>query len=471
MDGSGYCDAKLKRQKLCQETEGLQYVASGTMQQPSKDTSHFPINRLPRDVLAEIFVQCLPEVILWPRISNVGYSTKKVAPLLLCNVCSSWRALALSIPRLWQDLFLTFTKTMPKSKLATEETIAMTHVWIKRSGELPLTLRLYVCSGGGSQTLYEALLNAITSYTSRWEHVEFRFVPSPIASLQLGNMPYLRTISMFAVPNDIQPPFDMCPKLARICDWYFGRTISSVHLPWHQLTHIRLSRPIPTREMFFVIQSCSKLTVLEVVLQDDVHESSSYEMVINRSLRELQLRVSEIRNPLLERLTLPALTNISFDLTFNQTPMPDFQGELMRFLSRSKCKLNRLVLEDCGLDDVELLECLEQDSCASLTDLRISNTDNGPMFTDAVLIPLTDIPSAENDVLLPKLTHLSLEFCFGGSPSRFGTMILSRRIPIHKQDQLRHLDIHYIKLDERDIYLLQLAESLGLEAKFDVEEE
>ncbi|KAF8329935.1 hypothetical protein F5887DRAFT_1002820 [Amanita rubescens] len=439
------------------------------MQQPSKDTSHFLINRLPRDILAEIFVQCLPEVILWPRISNVGHSTKKVAPLLLCNVCSSWRALALSIPRLWQDLFLTFTKMMPKSK-STEETIAMTHVWIKRSGGLPLTLKLYVHPGGESQALLcEALVNAITSYTSRWEHVEFIFIHSPIALPQLGNMPYLRTISML-VPNT-QPPFGSCPKLARIY-WRFGRTISSVPFPWHQLTHIHLSRPIPTREIFFVIQSCSKLTDLEVELRDDVHEALSCEMVINRSLRELQLCVSEIRNPLLERLTLPALTNISFDFTLIPLiPVPGFQEELLRFFSRSKCKLNRLVFEDCGFNDVELFECLEHDSCASLTDLRISNTVVTPMFTDAVLIPLTDIPSAENNVLLPKLTHLSLEFCFGGSSSRLGTMILSRRIPFHKQDQLRRLDIQYTELDERDIYLLQLAESLGLEVTLNEVEE
>ncbi len=343
----------------------------------------------------------------------------------------------------------------------------MTHVWIKRSGELPLTLRLYARLGGDSQALCEALLNAITSYTSRWEHVDFRYVHPSIVLPQLGKMPYLRTISMLVL-KDIQPPFDSCPKLARIY-WYFGGTISSVPLSWHQLTHLRLTRAIPTREMFFVIQSCSKLTDLEVELQDDVHESLSCEMVINRSLRELQLHVFKIHNPLLERLTLPALTELSFD--FIPIPVPGFQEELLRFFSRSKCKLTRLVLEECGFDDVRLFECLEHDSCSSLMDLRISNTVDTPMFTDAVLIPLTDIPSAENNVLLPKLTHLSLDFCLGGSPSRLGTMILSRRIPFHKQDQLRRLDIQYTELDERDIHLLQLAESLGLEVTLDEADE
>ncbi|KAF8351023.1 hypothetical protein F5887DRAFT_851114, partial [Amanita rubescens] len=61
-----------------------------------------PINRLPQDVLAEIFVQCLPKIEPWSSIK--GLSTKDVAPLLLCRICSSWRKLVLSVPRLWQRL-------------------------------------------------------------------------------------------------------------------------------------------------------------------------------------------------------------------------------------------------------------------------------------------------------------------------------------------------------------------------------
>src|SRR6266550_8884824 len=333
MGNSGYCkydlciiitsfdylvgDAKWKCQKLCQETSGT------TLQQPSKDTSHFPINRLPRDVLAEIFIQCLPEVILWPYLSNVGHSTKNVAPLLLCNVCSSWRALALSTPRLWQDLFLTFRKTMPKSK----EAIDMTHVWIKRSGELPLTLRLNVCLDDDFQALCEALMNAITSYASRWEHVDFLFRDSPISLPQLGDMPCLRTFTMSVRGGYTQFPFASCPKLASIY-WSFKCAISSAPLPWHQLTRIQLSPPLPTRELLFVIQSCAKLTDLEITLEDDVHEYLPCEMVINRSLRELQLCIYKFHNPLLERLTLPALTDVSFDFKFGSTPMPGFQEEL-----------------------------------------------------------------------------------------------------------------------------------------------
>ncbi|KIL67105.1 hypothetical protein M378DRAFT_74354, partial [Amanita muscaria Koide BX008] len=55
------------------------------------------IQRLCPDILAEIFAFCLPEVTAW-----IIQISSRDAPLLLCSVCSSWRSLALSTPRLWQ---------------------------------------------------------------------------------------------------------------------------------------------------------------------------------------------------------------------------------------------------------------------------------------------------------------------------------------------------------------------------------
>ncbi|KAF8992278.1 hypothetical protein BDQ17DRAFT_1254101, partial [Cyathus striatus] len=54
-----------------------------------------PIRRLPLEVLAEIFSYCLP---FWQEIA---FHTSRVAPLVLCQVCSVWRTLAHSLPRLW----------------------------------------------------------------------------------------------------------------------------------------------------------------------------------------------------------------------------------------------------------------------------------------------------------------------------------------------------------------------------------
>ncbi|KIL67068.1 hypothetical protein M378DRAFT_53677, partial [Amanita muscaria Koide BX008] len=63
-----------------------------------------PIQRLCPEILTEIFTFCLPDVPknLW----QLEHISSRNAPLVLCSVCSSWRSLAISTPRLWQTLHL-----------------------------------------------------------------------------------------------------------------------------------------------------------------------------------------------------------------------------------------------------------------------------------------------------------------------------------------------------------------------------
>jgi hypothetical protein len=214
-----------------------------------------------------------------------------------------------------------------------------------------------------------------------------------------------------------------------------------------------------------VIRSCLKLTVFEGTLKDEVQESLPREIVVNESLRKLEFCVFQTCNPLLKRLTLPALTDISIELLYEFAVTHGVQKELLGFFSRSKCKLNRMSLVNFGFNDEELLECLKPDSCTVLTDLRICEDSayDSPMFTDPVLLALTDMRPVEDNLLLPKLACLSLESCLAGSPSRLGTMILSRCISRDKAVQHQRLRIFCLDLDERDIVLIQLAQIQGLE--------
>ncbi|KAF8189052.1 hypothetical protein BJ912DRAFT_806507, partial [Pholiota molesta] len=55
-----------------------------------------PISTVPYDILFEIFVRCLPQ----DRFEICQPETR-IAPILLCHICSSWRAIALTTPILW----------------------------------------------------------------------------------------------------------------------------------------------------------------------------------------------------------------------------------------------------------------------------------------------------------------------------------------------------------------------------------
>ncbi|KAF8180600.1 hypothetical protein BJ912DRAFT_980896, partial [Pholiota molesta] len=65
----------------------------------SKHSRRNPISGVPYDVLREIFLHCLPRHRLEIRQPNTT-----IAPMLLCQICSSWRTVALTSPTLWSHL-------------------------------------------------------------------------------------------------------------------------------------------------------------------------------------------------------------------------------------------------------------------------------------------------------------------------------------------------------------------------------
>jgi len=58
-----------------------------------------PARRLPRDVIEEIFLQCIP-------VSRNPGIVSGEAPLLLGQICSAWRLISITTPRLWSRIHL-----------------------------------------------------------------------------------------------------------------------------------------------------------------------------------------------------------------------------------------------------------------------------------------------------------------------------------------------------------------------------
>ncbi|KAF8173107.1 hypothetical protein BJ912DRAFT_87840 [Pholiota molesta] len=105
-----------------------------------------PISKVNYDVLREIFVHCLPEHRL--AYFAVKQPNIKVAPMLLCHVCSSWRTVALSSARLWTHLCysltlaLCFSKETDKSHTFIAREVEFLQWWRKNQGAIPPFLRL-----------------------------------------------------------------------------------------------------------------------------------------------------------------------------------------------------------------------------------------------------------------------------------------------------------------------------------------
>ncbi|KAJ7211823.1 hypothetical protein B0H12DRAFT_1195034, partial [Mycena haematopus] len=101
-----------------------------------------PIRRLPLDIIQELFVACLP------THRNCVMSASEAPVLLGCIVCSSWRTISLSTPRLWASLHVVEPLPGPSGPAAASfdqkvaQRLEITKTWLGRSGHYPLSISL-----------------------------------------------------------------------------------------------------------------------------------------------------------------------------------------------------------------------------------------------------------------------------------------------------------------------------------------
>ncbi|KAF8892809.1 hypothetical protein CPB84DRAFT_1630628, partial [Gymnopilus junonius] len=99
-----------------------------------------PVRGLPDDVLSDIFHHCLPSH------RNPIIRTSE-APLLLTQICSEWRSLALSSPSLWARLHISFSHDnrglfRTRAMRILSGRVEIIKDWLARSGTYPLSISL-----------------------------------------------------------------------------------------------------------------------------------------------------------------------------------------------------------------------------------------------------------------------------------------------------------------------------------------
>ncbi|KAF5378867.1 hypothetical protein D9615_006926 [Tricholomella constricta] len=93
-----------------------------------------PIRRVLPEILQAIFLACLPAEL------EDCYPDQSQAPLLLCQVSSQWRTLALHTPRLWSNLVIDLCEKAT-SVVALKRCTRLTKTWLRRSGShVPISL-------------------------------------------------------------------------------------------------------------------------------------------------------------------------------------------------------------------------------------------------------------------------------------------------------------------------------------------
>jgi hypothetical protein len=312
-----------------------------------------PVRRLPPELLAEVFVHCLPSQQI------VATMAGKRSILRPSHVCQHWRNVAVSTQRLWTSICVDAIHYKSQTALA--------KAWLSRAGSCPLSIRVEVSSWDFDASTIQLIIDTLLPYCNRWQYVEMSDMPwlviSALATAR-NNLPCLETLSLDTWEQlDVVNIFEFAPKLRAL---YLGQRIQplDVHVPWSQLTHLRAKTSVD--KWHAVLMLVPNIITLDVQLvRDDVNHSSVLYPIIQLSqLTKLELLSSSDFGPFLDYLSLPILRDFFYEDALHGWN----QQQFISCLSRSSCSLRSLSIRHSDLCD-ELSQILEH--TPELVDLRL----------------------------------------------------------------------------------------------------
>ncbi|KAJ7443013.1 hypothetical protein FB451DRAFT_96141 [Mycena latifolia] len=249
-----------------------------------------PVRRLPLDIIQEIFVACLP------AHRNCVMSAVE-APVLLGRICSSWRSISLSTPRLWSRLHIVEptcpynAPAMFKEKVA--QRLETTKMWLGRSGRCPLSISLQSTFDhtGFTSATPNRLIQDLLPFASRWEHISFTALFSSLTAmthLTPADVPMLKSVTISEIQEHIAAAdrynsmdFLHGPKISSFN--LMGSNFSPLELPlrWDRLMDLSIvekwssEAPFLTSEMTLqVFSRCPQLQTCRLLVHDPPDSSN-----------------------------------------------------------------------------------------------------------------------------------------------------------------------------------------------------
>ncbi|KIM85837.1 hypothetical protein PILCRDRAFT_817078 [Piloderma croceum F 1598] len=347
-----------------------------------------PIRRMPPEMLCEMFMHCLVDG------SNSFDVTR--APLHLTFVCSKWRRVAISTPRLWSYISLDYAPS----------TMELLQTWLLRSGSSPLTLVFESEEDDDEEVIAgSSYFDTIIPHSHRWRDVTFALVDALFMLLEhrvaeiKDHLPVLERLDLDCLDIVDQPMtiFENAPMLHTVTLMDYSQYL----LPWHQLKNYH-ARAFSTTECLQLLQQCTNLThcTFERLYSDLGILNTS--IVVHSKLQSMRLVDSDI-SELLDNIVLPALQVLAIRDSPNMIQPP----RVSSFLDRSSCNLQHLTLRTYWTGP-ELIVFLQ--GLPSLVEVVIEEVTL-EVVAEQVLRGMTYDASrsslAGSHVLLPKLKRLS----------------------------------------------------------------
>ena len=342
-----------------------------------------PIRRLPPEVLSEIFLHYNDE----NNISNFRLNT---APLQLGGVCSRWRTIALSTPRLWNSFALTIRPKYLKSDAMLAET------WLARAGRCPLAIRL--ASHGTYRNPMKLLMKELLHRCEWWYDIHIS-VPLPVLESLMPAMTRLPRLRRLSLDVQLYEFLNIFGRASRLRWLKLGSdlTPSLINLPWNQIEYFDMG----TREIDDTLQLLRKTPNLKECV---IELNSSEPRRSHPSVQLLNLHSMTISgNPtyFFDTLLLPKLQEISIDSCQTQWTAT---SQFISLLSR--CSLAKLSLGN-PLSDNDIIRILQ--ACPSLVQLDLCHQHISTSF----LTQFTYRRVPENSTtqqLVPMLRTMNIDY-------------------------------------------------------------
>jgi len=334
---------------------------------------------LPPEILSQIFIHCLsltkyPTQYMQPDVT--------IAPMLLCQISSRWRHVALNTPRLWEVLAHTSYNPIypPRAcdwKLIRDVDFLFLEWWRSNLRNLPPSLCLRICGGGSESTTRELLMRRSPPHEPTNGPKYDEFFGSFIQSARIldldDNMgrsleqwlhgkrlecPHMETFlvqgsTSFDVFN-LLPEKSGTPLQRLIMSSVSVRGNRPLHDIWHSLAHICLrSVSIHIKTWFTLIRQLSRVETawFDIVLYT-YGDFSSPSPATNDNLRQLHIAVDNMlefedrkKHLIFDNLRLPSLCALRIDF--------DMSLDGLDFLLQSTPALKELHLGNHVLYDEE----------------------------------------------------------------------------------------------------------------------
>ncbi|TDL19827.1 hypothetical protein BD410DRAFT_791720 [Rickenella mellea] len=389
---------------------------------------------LPSELLSEIFWHSLHHRIDFHAELHLelqapdDFMTRTVirAPLLLGRVCSRWRTVSISTPKLWSYIAIGGHNSNMSENYRKD--MEATQVWINRSGTYPLSFHIhhFTLIHQPGMALRQTL-HSVGSQSWRWKSLR-AFIPIDFmkilrAPLMEGNIANLEDLHCHLEPGFDSKPFALssAPRLKRL--YVHGE-------PFHielgdQIHHIELIdiqsiyRKFSLGELLRYLNQFPSLTTLALPIHESFlpHELPTRIEHLNLRFLTLQLHHPIDPGPLFDRLVLPSLTSLM--MSMEGLPKSDWP-HLVPMLKRSCPPLHSLYLFDIPITEGTLIECLSY--TPHLIELDVGFIE----CSDTILASLTiDNAHGRHSNLCPHLQRfgtISASF----SEIAFKNMILSR---------------------------------------------